>query len=198
MQAARDRVPRRLAARDREEHEERVELEVVQSPEVVLDRRQQRQDVVAGRLALLRRDLLAIGEDLARRAFRAATRDGMLGVDAEQHVVRQGEEPVAVLLRNAEDVRDHVHRKLIGDLLHELDRLPLDRVFDDRDRPLPRQVLEPSGHARGEAGADQLPLTEMRLAIHVRQHETRALVAKARARDDRKRSALRLTSRMSS
>ena len=55
----------------------------------------------------------------------------MFGIDAKQHVVEQGEEPGAIFLRNTKHIGDHVHRKLIGDFLYELDVLAFDGFVDD-------------------------------------------------------------------
>ena len=157
LKSARNRVASCLTSRNREQHEEGIEFEIIQATDLILNSDEHGQNIVAGRLPLLRGDFLSIGKDLCRQglAFRRGNR--MLGIDAKQHVVGDREEPVTILFRYSEHIRDHVHRQLVGDLLNELDRFLFQRVLDDLDRPLAREIFEPLRHSRRETRNDSSP-----------------------------------------
>ena len=93
-----------------------------------------------------------------------------LGHVALEEVVGQREEPLPVLDGDADDVGDHVHRQLVGDLRDEVALSELQCPVDDRLGPLPDLVLELLDHARGEAGADEPALPDVVAAVHADEH----------------------------
>ena len=174
-QALRDRIAGRLAARQREQHEEEVQLGRAQGgPHAVvgfdLDRREQRPDVVLRALALASAELLSVLEHAGLDRDVSLRGEAALGVSALEEVAGEFEEPRTVFDGNAHDVGDHVHRKLVGDILHEVAGSALASSLDDGRRPAACLLFESADHAGGESRADQPALAQVCAAVHADEH----------------------------
>ena len=71
LHAARNRVSSRFAARNRQQHEEGIELEFAQRTELIFNLHKGREDIVCRVCPLARRYFLAVAEDLCGRTVKA-------------------------------------------------------------------------------------------------------------------------------
>ena len=169
-QPGREGIAGRLAARPGEQHEEEVELGLAEPLAVDLDGGERRPHVVgrvgplvAAQVLGVLEHLHLVAQGLVRAQTTARRRRGEEGPG-------QGEEPLPVGLRDADDVGDHVHRQRVGHLAHEVD-LPLGQgVVDQPPGPPPALLLELGDAPRREPGADQTALAHVVAPVHAHQH----------------------------
>ena len=149
VHAVRDRVARRLVAGDREQQEEEVEVHLRQAVAVDLGVEQRRDDVVARHLAAFGRERVGVHEHLDLRVLHLFVGDDVLGVLAADHPVAPLEELVAVLLRHAEHLGDHLERELGRDVDDEVGLALLDHLVEDAVG----QLADVRSRARRSGGA---------------------------------------------
>ena len=168
-QPVRDRVARRLVARRGEQHEVDVELALAQRLE-----RELGDDVVLRLLAPLGGQPPAEGEHVERRrarerqvAVRVVVGDLVLGVLVAEQPVADLDDLAALLLRDAEDLGEHLHRDLRRDLVHEVELALRQRQVEHLARDLADLLLPHADGARREAPRDQPAQLVVARRVHV-------------------------------
>src|SRR5436305_652117 len=155
VHATGDRVARRLVAGHREQHEERVELELGEDIAFLVGLEQPRDDVVLRFLTLLLRELVRVHEHLHGRAVCLFRSHAVLRVIRADHAVGPVEDLVPVLERHAHEVSNQDQRQLGRAQRDEVALTLLYRVVDDLAADLVDALLELTDHSRSEATVDQ-------------------------------------------
>ncbi len=151
-QPLRQRIAGRFAAGDREDQEEQVEFEVVE-----LSGREDRPHVVGrvGPLHLV--ELAGAVVDVQLDLQPLVGRNFVRWIHRAQQRVSEAEHLGAVVLRNADDVGDHVHRDQVRDVGDEVEIAERGRLVEDPIGAGPDLLLELGDHPWREPGADQSP-----------------------------------------
>ena len=167
----RHQVPGGLVPRHDEQHEEEVELELVELLAFHLGVDQYRDQVLAGRQPSFGRQLLGVAEDLHGGLVRFGSLDLVLGVLGTDHAVRPLEDLAPVLLGHAEQLGDDQQWQLGRDLLDEVGRAPFAHGVDDAVGVADDLLLQVAYQFGGEALVDQAPVTGVHGRVHVQHHQ---------------------------
>ena len=119
---------------------------------------------------LLLRELGGVRVQLHRRVLRHLLGDAVLGVVGPDHAVAPVEQLVAVLLRDAHEVGDHLERELGRDVDDEVALAALGHPVDDVGGALAHRRLELADHPRREALVDEPAVAGVQRRVHV-EHE---------------------------
>jgi hypothetical protein len=164
-----DRLARRLVPRDDEEQKHRVELALGQLFAVDLGVDELADEVVGRHTTPLGREAVAVVEELERSgaterqqpvavAFRAVVKDvGELRIRVADHAVAPVDQPVVVLFAGAEQPGEDADRKLLGDLLDEVEFSERQCSVEDLGRKLPKGDLVGLHRPRREGWAYEPP-----------------------------------------
>ena len=97
----------------------------------------------------------AVGEDLALHRLFLLGRDRQLRI-ARDHVTVDALEHIgAIGFRDPDDIRDHVHRERVGDVVHELAFAAREDPRNDCPGARADLLLDAPDHARRETPVDQ-------------------------------------------
>ena len=127
-------------------------------------------DVLAGVGAALLDERVAVREQLGHRVLGVALLARELRVLAADHAVRPVEDELAVGLRHAHHLGDHLQRELGREVGDEVALAPLDDRVDDPRRGLVDVALEVADAARRERPAHEQPVPRVARRVH-HQHQ---------------------------
>jgi hypothetical protein len=184
-EADRERVPRGLAAGRDQQVEEHQELEIARRRRVPVGARERavhdgRQHVVARRAALLGDQPRAVLEHRACAAcVRASTLAEVAAVVVEGGVGPR-EEPVAIVLRHAEQARDRLQRQLGGDVEQEVAARRARRAASTIAAVRLAELVSTRASARGDTVAGREPAEALmaRVVHHVEEDAGREPVGR--------------------
>ena len=171
---ARDRGTGRLRPGDGEDEEELVELRRREPPDLAvvtldLGGGEDAPHVVGGTAALLLAELAGVLVELGAGEEPVLLRDPGFGIGRGHDRVGPREDVGAVVLGDAHDVGDDVHRELVGDVLHEVAGARLGGGVEHAGGARGDLLVEPLDHAGRETRADQL--AHARVVGRVGRHE---------------------------